>query len=274
MKKVLKYISILFLLLIVVGCVNIFQLSDITPDNVKFPNDENKARTLLKEMGDAHGITYWDSIETYNVKYRDEFYGFLGKQSHPFKEQNMLFSLSFIPKTFNGQMEIATGKEKGTIWGIQEGQTYRLDDSSKVVIDNNKDIKFWIPTYQYFVELPSRIQEVTAADYIGTQVINGVNTEGVLVSWGTVEPQKDLDQYIIWMNSETKVIVKAEYTVRDAYKFVAGAAYYNDYRNYNGLLLPSVMPVESNLLRSGYLHQMSIESFTINPVNRTSLLPL
>jgi len=274
MKKALKFISILLIVLIVVGCVNVFRLSDITPDNVELPNDEEKARALLKEMGKAHGITYWDSIQTYNVKYRDEFYGFIGKQSHPFKEQNMLFSLSFIPKTFNGQMEIASGKEKDVIWGIQDGQTYKLDNGSNALIDNNKDIKFWIPTYQYFVELPSRIQEVTAADYIGAQVINGVNTEGVLVSWGTIEPQKDLDQYIIWMNSESKVIVKVEYTVRDAYKFVAGAAYYNDYKNYNGLLLPSVMPVESNLLRSGYLHQMSIESFTINPVNRASLLPL
>ncbi|MBV6654912.1 MAG: hypothetical protein KI786_14200 [Mameliella sp.] len=63
-------------------------------------------------------------------------------------------------------------------------------------------------------------------DYLGRKVINGIESEGVIASWNTVSPQKEIDQYIIWIDAASKRIVKVDYTVRDAYKFVTGGAYY------------------------------------------------
>lgn len=70
------------------------------------------------------------------------------------------------------------------------------------------------------------------------------------------------------------MIVKVEYTVRDVYKFVTGAAYFQEYKNYNGIILPSTLPVESNLLKKGFLHKMSITNFTPNKISSTLLTPL
>ena len=273
MRKIYFYLFSAFLL---TGCVNVFKLTDLSSglEDVTYPNSELKAKQLLSEMGKAHGIQYWDSIQTYNVIFKDEFYGFFGKQSHPFKEDNIDFSLNYIPKTSDGQLEILTGKEKGKLRGIQSGETYEKKANKDFTVINDKDMKFWIPTYQYFIEFPNRIQEATAIKYVGPKVINGIKTEGVLASWGTVAPQKDIDQYIVWINAETKRIVKIEYTVRDMFKFVAGAAYFKNYKNYNGLILPSEYPVESNLLKEGFLHKMSIVDFKMNPVSKDYLLPL
>lgn len=256
------------------SCVNVFSLADLQPDNYSYPSDTDKAAMLIRQMGIAHNIAQWDSIETYQVTYKDDFYGFFGKQAHPFKEQDMTFSLSYVPGTFDGQLEIKSGKQSGDLWGYQNGKTYRKTKAGTVEEKKNKDMQFWIPTYQYFIEFPSRIQEATSIDYIGEKVINGVRTEGVIASWNTVKPQKNIDQYLIWLDAESHRIVKIEYTVRDAYKFVAGGAYFESYKDYDGIILPSTMPVESNLVKDGLLHKMSIESFTADPVRKAELRPL
>ncbi|WP_158977310.1 hypothetical protein [Cellulophaga sp. L1A9] len=274
MKKPLKYIiSILSLIILValfIGC----KLTDLRPQGYEYPNNIEKAKYLLEEMGKAHQIEKWNDIETYNVIFEDEFYGFLGERTHGFKEQKMEFSLNYIPKTFDGQLKILNGKEKSEIWGIQSGNTYRLDEKGNLKVEENKNMKFYIPTYQYFIEFPSRIQEATAIDYLGTKMINGAKAEGIIASWNTVEPQNDLDQYVIWIDAISKRIIKIAYTVRDKYRFVSGVAHYQDYKEYNGIILPSTMPVESNLLKKGFLHKMSIVDFKINQLDRELLLPI
>ncbi len=274
MKSALKLLFLLILLLGVFGCVNFLKLSDLRSEDYSYPRDIAKAKTLLGQMGEAHQIDNWENLETYNVTYKDEFYGFLGKQAHPFQEQDMTFSLDYIPKTFDGRMEIVSGIEKGKVWGMQDGQTYKVDASGEVEPKENKDMKFWIPTYQYFIEFPLRIQEATVIDYMGSNVIAGTKVEGVLTSWTTVEPQKKIDQYLIWIDSETKRVVKVEYTVRAAYRFVTGAAFFKDYKDYNGILLPTHMPVESNLLKDGFLHTMRITDFKANKSPAENLRPL
>lgn len=259
---------------LITGCVNVFKVVDLRLDEENPHSNQEKAKQLMEEMGVAHGITNWDSIQTYNIIYSDEFYGFIGKQAHPFKEQDVTFSMNYIPKTFNGQVEILTGKEKGKVWGMQDWQTYFKDDEGVMTSKKNKDMTFWIPTYQYFIEFPSRIQEATSIDYIGEKVINGLKTQGVIASWDTTAPQKDIDQYIIWIDTETKRIAKIEYTVRDAYRFVSGAATFNNYKEYNGILFPSEMPVESNLTGDKLLHTMRISEFTPDVVSVEDLLPL
>ena len=274
MRKIKKIVLSFLGLILFYGGYKFFTLSNLKPEVALYPNSYKKAKTVLEEMGVAHGIQVWDTIATYNSIYEDEFYGFLGEQSHPFKEQKIKFSLSYIPQTFHGQLHILTGKEEGTIWGIQSGKVYKKVAKDVISLKGNKDMKFWIPTYQYFIELPSRIQEATALEYLGKKKIKGIEVEGVLASWGTVEPQRDIDQYVVWIAIKTKRIVKVEYTVRDMYAFVSGGAYFNNYKNYNGLLLPTELPVESNLLSEGYLHKMSIKDFKINAYSKESLLPL
>lgn len=274
MKRSIKIVVLLLLLLLIIGGVNFFKLSDLSPDGYSYPNDPVKAQQLLSAMGEAHNISAWDSIGTYHVDFTEEFYGFLGKQAHAFKEQKMNFSLDYNPHNYDGRMEIASGADKGKIWGIQSWQTYYIDEQGNAIAKDDKEMTFWIPTYQYFIELPKRIQEASVVDYVGTQQINGTQTEGIIASWKTVEPQKEIDQYVVWIDAITKQIVKVEYTVRDTYPFVSGAAHYTEYKDYDGIILPSVMPVESNLKNEGFLHQMSINSFTPNRMSADKLSPL
>ncbi|MEL6193081.1 MAG: hypothetical protein AAFR66_13565 [Bacteroidota bacterium] len=273
MKKLIRISLLVLLAVLIFGCVNFFKMTDLRADYPIVSGEQAKAQQLMKEMGEAHNIHLWDSIQTYSVVYKDEFYGFMGNQGNPFKESNMTFSMNYIPGEFDGQMTIESGKEKGTTWGIQDWNTYIWEDG-KAVLKKDKNMQFWIPTYQYFVELPARIQETNVVEYVGSRDINGTKVEGVLASWNQVAPQKDIDQYILWIDAETKRIVKVDYTVREAYKFISGAAYFNNYKDYNGIILPSELPVESNLVKDGLLHKMSIVDFKPDQVEVRALRPL
>jgi len=266
-----KSINLFFVLLIILG-TNGCKLSDLRSTNPVI-SDQIKAKQLMTDMGVAHGIHKWDSIDSYTATFGDEFYGFFGNAGNPFKEEKMKLSLCYLSGSFTGQLEIISGKEKGEIWGIQSWETYTMDENDKAVLKKNKDMEFWIPTYQYFIEFPKKIQEATVMDYVGTKVIEGTQAEGVIVSWNTLEPQKDVDQYVIWIASDTKRIVKIEYTIRAIYGFISGEAFFKDYKYFDGMLLPTEFPIVSSLTKEGLLHQMSIIDFNANTIDPKLLKP-
>ncbi|WP_025739908.1 hypothetical protein [Aquimarina pacifica] len=268
---------ILFLLFTITGLfsscnVNVFKYSDLRPTGYTFPNDTLKAKLLIKEMTIAHKNHLWDDIKTYQVQFEEESFGFFGRRSSPFKELKMDFSLNYIPKTFNGLMEIKSGKEKGDLWGIKDGKTYKRNKEN-IVFQDNKSYKFSMNTFQYFIEFPNRIIEANIIDYLGTKNIDGKVTEGVIVSWNKLEPQENIDQYIIWLDAKTKRIVLVEYTVREKIKFARGSAYFSNYKEFNGFLLPTKISSKSNIKKNGYLHIKKINNFTPNVLTIDYLKP-
>lgn len=263
----------LILTLIVGGCGLFFSTSDLRSEIAKTGQGEAKAKQLVQEMAAAHGVKVWDSISSYQIRFEDEFLTFVGKSGNPFKQDKTEMQLSYIPGSFDGQLQFLSGKRSGQTWGIQSWQTYTLDESGQAVFKDDKDIKFWIPTYQYFVEFPKRILEADVFVYAGEQEIEGIACVGVLASWKSAEPQKNIDQYQIWVDKESKRIVKMEYTIRELYGFLTGAAYFKDYQEYAGILLPSRLPVESNLQKEGFIHEMRILDFKAGEIKAESLRP-
>lgn len=232
-----------------------------------------KARILLQQMADAHGAANWDSLETYSVELEDLFFEPMGTQSNPFPEDTMQFLLTFIPNSFDGRMQFLSGEQTGMVWGMQSWKTYFNSPSKGFKFKKNDNIKFWLPTYQYLIEFPKRIQKADALAYSGEATINGKLCDGILASWHTTAPQIDKDQYVLWIDKTTKRIVKLEFTIREAFNFINGVAHYNDYKNYDGIYLPSSMPVESNIQHDGFIHEMRINNFSKNPISRKELRP-
>ncbi|MFT6147591.1 MAG: hypothetical protein ACJAUH_000268 [Saprospiraceae bacterium] len=261
---------------VIIGLITLLIFSACTKDLstkiIKRNSDTAKAKTLMQDMAIAHNITAWDDLDTYSVSFQDEFFGKLGAASNPYAESKTEFTLVYIPKSFDGQLQFKSGINKGISWGLQSWKTYVLEQD-EINFSENEDILFWIPTYQYFIEFPARIQKATAFDYAGKMEINGKMCDGVMASWNTIKPQREIDQYLIWLDSETKRIVKLEYTIREVSRLIKGAVYFNDYKDYEGIILPSILPVVSPLSKNKWLHEMQIKDFTRNPVNTQILRP-
>ena len=93
--------------------------------------------------------------------------------------------------------------------------------------------------------------------------MNGKTYDRVLATWNQVEPQKEMDQYVVWVEQETHLIGKVAYTIREANKFVSGYAMFEDVKDFDGVKLPTRMPVGSNLVKEGkWLHEMRIKEVT------------
>ena len=256
------FVLIVFIAWVMSGtaCVNVFKTSNLLADYEDKIIEGSKGRELLTKSAAAHRSNNWDSISSYSVHFEDEFFGFIGKFAHPFGQKINRFTLQYIPGTYDGRLLFKDNDQEG--WGIQSWNTYKFTDHHKPVFKNDNDIKFWVPTYQYFIELPHRILSADTMIYIGKHTLeDGAVCDGVLASWKTIQPQHDIDQYIVWINSETGMIHKVDYTVREIYKFLIGRVWFQDYQDFDGFVLPTSMPVESNLVRKGFLHEMRVLDF-------------
>jgi len=254
--------------------LKVFKVADLRPEESReLKLDSIKGSQLLQQMAVAHGIETWKTVATYTIGFEDEFYGFMGKQANPFDTDKISFTLNYIAGTFDGRLDFYLATKAKNSWGIQDWNTYEIKQS-ELKFKKKSDITFWLPTYQYFIEFPIRIQSATAMSYVGDRVVDGQGCNGVIVSWNTVEPQRKTDQYLVWLSKETHRIVKLEYTIREEYKFLTGAVLYKNYVDYNGLILPTSLPVETNLLKEGeLLHTMRIKSFTPNSISKKELRP-
>lgn len=267
---------LLFGVIFVMISLIIFQscaISDLRTDLVRAGDLQiDKGRAFLQKASENYRVSVWDSLETYTVTINDEFYGFAGKFGNPYPGNVANLRLSYIPNSFTGAGEFTEGKNKGLVWGIQSWQTYQIEEGGTPEFKKDKDITFWLPTYQYFMELPFRILQADVVAYAGQGEMDGKIYELVFASWNQATPQKDIDQYIIWINPENNRIEKVEYTVRDMFNFLTGALHYRDFREVDGLLIPFYMPVESNMAK-GYLHEIRVLDFGTNKVDKKSLLP-
>ena len=274
MKLLLRVlVGLIGLLTLAFLVVYFFGTSDLRTDTAENNSNPEKAAQLLAQMAKAHQIEAWDSIESYEVIFEDEFYGFMGATGNPFAENKAKFRLQYLSNSYDGRLTILSGKETGSFWGLQSWQTYKGEGEGAPQFKKHINAKFWVPTYQYFIEFPKRILKANALAYAGEKVINHIECEGVIASWNTTAPQRKIDQYLIWIDKDTKRIVKLEYTIREMYNFLTGAAYFQEYQEFDGVLLPTRFPVESNLVNEGLLHEMRIHDFKKKTIPTTVLRP-
>lgn len=262
------------ILFISLSLILVFSCADLRTDVVKKEMNEDKARELISAMEKAHRIDQLDSIQTYSIFFQDHFYGRIGKVANPFPEEITKMRLDYLPGDFNGRITFQEGEWKGKQWGFFSNHSYEnINHSDTLQYSKEKDIRFWVTSYQYFLEFPARIAAATAIGYVGEKQIGQFACEGIMASWGTLEPQRKIDQYVIWVDTETHRIVKINYSIREVNTMVKGGVYFKGYESFNDLLLPTRMPVESNMVRDGMLHEMRIDSVHINEITKASLEP-
>jgi hypothetical protein len=191
----------IFIILSIIACK-----ADLTTQYVKQNainlTDEQLGRKILIESQKAVNIKQLLNFKKYKVKFNDCFYGFSGHLANPYKNKCTSFELLLEPKTFNGQLKFTSGKELGKVYGMNNYTIYQIINQEKV-LKKNKRIKFWLPTYQYFIEFPLRILEADKIIYAGESIYNNQNYDLVMASWKTLKPQKHIDQYLIWVNKTT-----------------------------------------------------------------------
>lgn len=248
-------------------------LADIRPEKLKQPAAidpvaEEKGRALLESMASAHGgREAWLSLGPVAVTLTDKWYQTIPKWfAMPWEENGERVRLEWLPASDDSRLTFLENDHRGSQWGIQNWATYEVPPpDNKIIFEQDSDIKFWLPTMEYFIEAPFRLGEADVVAHAGRRTLPGAGSEAtrydvVFLSWKKSEPQKKIDQYQAWINTENNRLEYLYYTVRDMAPFITGCAWYRDFREVsNGVTLAQTITIVSEPGADDVLHEMKLE---------------
>jgi len=247
-----------------------------------------RGRHLLQEAARAHGIAAFRGRTTIEEVATDTW-----RPDGPWWPANpQRFRAQRRLGSFTSRVELLDGPLRGEIWGIQSWAAYKRTSHSAPRFASDRAIEFYLPTLQYFDELPFRLLDAPLVLYAGEGTYLGRRYERVFVTWGSPEPHGEHDQYLLWIRPETKLVDAARYTLRDAVAlssplmrplmktFGAGTIHYRQYRSVDGVMVAfeqtvTLEPPENTRapLEEDRLHRLVIEAARFDTVDVAELTP-
>ena len=172
--------------------------------------------------------------------------------------QKVLFQLK-PGEDNNLQLTFLDGQRKGITWGIQDNNTYKIDNKGNTTWASDWITEFNLPSYRFFLFLPFLLSEAELITYAGSKEIHGENYELVFATWEKWTPHKNADQYLIWINSDTKMIDYVQGTVRAIVGRSITALSFKDYQEVLGLKIPfSINAIADINELEKVMHQMKL----------------
>ena len=258
-KKTTPIILIVFLF----SC----KLSNIYTESQNNNNNNKDVNTLIQRITNTYGgLQNWKDVKTVSVILTDNWPSFHWRLlANPWREETTSFKFDWKPNSNNSRIEILTGKNKSKKYGIQNWSTYSVKDSV-IVLKKHKKIKFHLPTMEYFFEFPFRIQEANKLKYGGSKEVNGILYKTILMSWNTFEPQKKVDQYLIYINPKTFLIDYLEFTVRDQGKFTYATVHFEDFKKVKAFTFPHKITAyfQNKVPGKTIGHQITVDTLLLN----------
>ncbi|MCG8330351.1 MAG: hypothetical protein MI974_21815 [Chitinophagales bacterium] len=265
-------------------------IADIS-QSYTLPLNQSKqiAAQKIEEVIQAQGFDIMQHHNLYSLEVTDHWRGFLGKIAKLWPEPKTTFSFKYNFNTFDGSATFLTGKKEGNIIGVQSWEFYEKDKGGEDFVnkdtgDKHNPMEFGIVVLHYFIELPYRLRNAPIKRYYGQKMHNGNQYDLVFASWKSEAPNKEYDQYILWINMETKLVDYCIYTLRSntnpftRHKY--GSIAYMDYKDIDGFKLATQMPImlDDGVVTAAsldeYFHRFSIHDFSFGDFEESVLYPL
>ena len=271
------HIILLLILLVAQGC-KIADLRTAAIDTNTL-NREEKAVQLLEKVIAINDLQKLADAETYSLEAMDNWKGLLAVMN-PLPKDNTVMALRFRPNSFDGQLEYLDGDNK-TVHGVQSFRYYKIKDDGTLKLRNKKSIVFALPAIQYFFELPLRLHSAPFLKYAGTAKVEGKKYDLVFATWQELEPHKEHDQYLLYINKETGQLDFANYTVRGLYlpapKSLYGSIRFSNRKTTrDGITYPGTMTIQLNRLKKEkrFAHRISTDKLQLNSFKVLDLYPI
>jgi len=271
---------------VVVGLVgfmvalHVFYVTDLRPDSLSTDTltaeAAQRGRQLLAQAAERHGRSAWEIHSTLDLLATDTWFGLIARtRFNPWSLSEQKLRMLLLRGTWSSRVELLSGPDTGTVWGIQSWHPYRAESSGAPRFADDPTIQFYLPTYQYFIEAAFRLGTAEIVADIGEARDQGETYDRVFATWGSVEAHIEHDQYIVWISRDSGFIERFEYTVRDFGGVAAGATRYSDYRSIDGVMVPHRLSIR--LVMPGGLeseaHVLEIERAVWDTVDEALLRP-
>lgn len=241
-----------------------------------------KGEKLLKESVKAMGYDNFDRYETFSVK--NEFDWHYPWTAMPLNSlpgnKNKEAIFRFAVNSFDGQVEYLEGRKKGDIHGIQSWESYEAKNGNELEFKKDKRRNWGLATYHYLIEAPNRILKAPIIKYAGEKEFEEQLYDLVFLTWGKDEPHKEHDQWLLYINRETKFIDLTHFTIRDFWmpfppNMAQGTVRFFDRKEVNEIHLPSVVSVQllSPKKESNYIYKFKLWDYQFNAFDKNILYP-
>lgn len=273
----------LFALLIAVS-LSSCKIADIRTSILKNGEhtDLKKGRTILQESVIAMGYDNLENYETYAVKSEFKwkpFWSMMPMNALP-GNKNKEIEFQFATNSFDGRIDYLEGRKRGDYHGIQSWESYQSVNQKPLKFKKDKRRSWGLGTYHYLIEAPQRLLNAPIIKYAGTKSIYSKDYDLVFVTWGSEKANKHHDQWLLYINKETKFIDLAQLTIRDFFlpfppNMAHGTVQFLSRIKVNDIYLPSEISVQllKPKKKKKYVYKFKLYDYKFDNLNQKNLYP-
>ena len=257
------------------GCA-LLPLSDLRTPEIRAggisAEDEARGREILAAAAAAHGAETWAAHRTWEAVLEDRWSdAFLIQRRSPWPDDAGMLGFQFAHGTGDGRVEFLDGPEAGTIWGLAGGRTYAQAPGGPPRWGEAEPMASRLPTMQFLLEFPQRIGEAPHVGLAGRRDVEGRPTDVVFAAWGSVAPDPASDQFLVYVDAETREIRAMQYTVRKSGRTLLGHRFWSDLRPVDGVTMPFLQRSLRAFEDGDPVHSFHVSSFRFDPVDPAEL---
>lgn len=262
MKTAKKWMRRALFVGLALPCLGVFGLSlymqgvgDLRTEYVKQESTsaaaQKRGRTLLEQSSaEIGGLERWRELKEMPVEItfvHDWHDGFLRRFFMPIEFSGQKLLLALRPGELDARLTFLDGDWEGTSWGISEGRTYRADADGAVAWEPDETVDFNLKSYRFFFFLPFLLAEAELISYAGERTLRGKTYDLVFATWGSWEPQRNVDQYLLWICRDSSRIDFVQSTVREKFPRSIVTLALDDYRVVQGVKLAFSMKLVQDM---------------------------
>ena len=200
--------------------------------------DYQKGKELLDEMQGAYGgMDRWLAFGTGSylqvADWYDDKLGVAGWDELP-----QQFQMTAVLGTDDSEFTLINGINKGQTWGVQNWETYQKKGNGEKLFKEHKQYQHKLIYKNYWFQFPFRISEAPIIAYAGESIVKGEAYDLLYVTWGSEAPNRQYDQYILYLDKETRLVEWLHFTLREKFNFLQITAQFTDFKNINGIIAP------------------------------------
>lgn len=283
MNKNVKILGLIVISILFGSCKAVDLRTDALKTNT-ITNSEHKGKELLIEAKNTMGYDKLSETAVYEANALFNWKGaWLLMPMNAFPgNNNKDIQLRLATNSFDGQLIYKKGRKKNTIQGVQSWEGYKKEVGSDYLKRHKHDRYIWgLATYHYLLEAPMHLPDAEIIRYAGKKEVEGQTYETVYVTWGTEEPNKEYDRFLVYINPTTKHIDLLEVTINDFFLPMPkgmqhATARYERKKTSIGTYLPSNVQIQLKGPKKldNKVYSFALNNYQFDSFDKSKLYPL
>jgi hypothetical protein len=154
------------------------------------------------------------------------------------------------------------GSKKGQVIGF-DGRSYSIADR-QILYEERTSTALYLGPLQSYLEWHQTLIRNPTLEFAGVEFISGTKHWVLYATEGDTQHLAEYDQFLIYVNGETKQVAFVEFTLRELMKSYKGVVHYRDYRTVQGVRMPHFVGIAGTIEAPDYDHYLEIDQFVFS----------